>query len=202
MYRVLCPVSQQLPLFCNIFAFILLRFFRLFSLILKINKHKKLNFIYWIIRLCVLARSPLYFNSNFIYFHCIIKSDDDSDADEITDYLSTNVGENKNDPTSSSQPIYSSTLNTERDLNHSSSSCSSSSTNSAHNNHFGLKKTYATLASTTKMVTFYGRGHRIKCWFYAQIDELTCRSLFFFHFHQNVASAFTDASGVNAATGE
>lgn len=81
-------------------------------------------------------------------------SDDDSDADEITDYLNIKSSETKNEPVSSSsvQPIYSSTLSAERDLNHSSSSCSSSSTNSAHNNHVGRKKTYAALASTAKMV--------------------------------------------------
>ncbi|XP_055319921.1 rho guanine nucleotide exchange factor 18 isoform X4 [Sitodiplosis mosellana] len=94
-------------------------------------------------------------------------SDDDSDADEITDYLNTTTTSenNKNEATSSSllssssstilqQPIYShSTLSTERDLNNSSSSCSSSSTNSIHhNNHVGLKKTYAGLTSATKML--------------------------------------------------
>lgn len=95
-------------------------------------------------------------------------SDDDSDADEITDYLNTNTSSenNKNEATLSSllssssstilqQPIYShSTLSTERDLNNSSSSYSSSSTNSTHhNNHVGLKKTYAGLNSATKMVS-------------------------------------------------
>lgn len=95
-------------------------------------------------------------------------TDEDSDADEITDYLSINANEAKHEPVSLSlsssttttasstqQPIYSSTLGgTERDLNHSSSSCSSSSTNSAHNSHIvGRKKTYATLGSNTvKMV--------------------------------------------------
>lgn len=95
-------------------------------------------------------------------------SDEDSDADEITDYLNINANETKHEPVSLSlsssttttasstqQPIYSSTLGgTERDLNHSSSSCSSSSTNSAHNSHIvGRKKTYATLGSNTvKMV--------------------------------------------------
>lgn len=93
-------------------------------------------------------------------------SDEDSDADEITDYLNINASEAKQEPVSlssssmtttasSTQPIYSLTLGgTERDLNHSSSSCSSSSTNSAHNSHIvGRKKTYATLGSNTvKMV--------------------------------------------------
>ncbi|XP_031637326.1 rho guanine nucleotide exchange factor 18 isoform X3 [Contarinia nasturtii] len=81
-------------------------------------------------------------------------SDDDSDVDEITDYLNANACENKNEAVSSStKPIYLSALSTERDLNNSSSSCSSSSTNSTlNNNHFGLKKTYAALNSTTKML--------------------------------------------------
>lgn len=83
-----------------------------------------------------------------------INLDDDSDGDEIIDYLNENAGENKIETVSSTtKPIYLSALNTERDLNHSSSSCSSSSTNSTlNNNHFGLKKTYAALNSTTKMV--------------------------------------------------
>lgn len=83
-------------------------------------------------------------------------SDDDSDVDEITDYLNTNTCDIKNEPISSSpsQPICSSVLGNERDLNNSSSSCSSNSTNSAHTtNHVGRKKTYAALVQTTKMVT-------------------------------------------------
>lgn len=102
-------------------------------------------------------------------------SDEDSDADEITDYLNiNNANEAKHEPVSLSssttttasstqQPIYSSTLGgTERDLNHSSSSCSSSSTNSAHNSHIGgRKKTYATLGSNTVKMVMNLRAHAV-----------------------------------------
>lgn len=133
--------------------------------------------------------------------------DDDSDADEITDYLNTNSNESKNEPASSSlQPIYSSKLNTERDLNHSSSSCSSSSTNSARNNHIGRKKTYAALIPTAKMV-INTINHDISIKSKNQQTQPNNKRNITISHNKNasclfiLASAFASTSGVTAPTG-
>lgn len=187
-----------------------------------------------------------HFNFNLIAFVCFVPSifmillafrncsivapdrasDEDSDADEITDYLNTNSVETKHEPVSvsskasatSAQTIYSSKLGgagTERDLNHSSSSCSSSSTNSAHNSHtVGRKKTYATLGSNAaKMVMncLHFRLHRTHySWLWIEFNasvastSLAAANLnvnWFYYALLATASAFANASGIAIATG-
>lgn len=83
-------------------------------------------------------------------------SDEDSDVDEITDYLSLNPCDNRNDLATSSQAIYSTAINSE--LNHSSSSCSSNSSapiivNNNNNHNHRKHKSYATVAPNKTRMT-------------------------------------------------